>query len=191
MLAMVSGCAATKGVETRAYVKVKERVDQDMGGGNQGYLYGKPVPEDRSEYKKTRKIYVLEFSKPADGIEGEMVNPAPLPEPTPPPQRRRSEPSLQPAPQEERPEPVVLPPLDSVEPTQRGESPQVPMDFGFEEYVIEKNDTLQKISKKFYNTYRKWGQIYEANKDVIPDPDKIKPGTMIRIPREGPAENLK
>ncbi|MCB9770924.1 MAG: LysM peptidoglycan-binding domain-containing protein, partial [Candidatus Omnitrophica bacterium] len=50
------------------------------------------------------------------------------------------------------------------------------------EYVIQKNDTLQKISKNVYGTYKKWYQIYEANKDIISDPNRIKPGLTIRIP---------
>jgi nucleoid-associated protein YgaU len=160
-----------------------------MEGGNQGYLYGKPQSEDRQEYRKTRKIYVLEFSKPADV---EDISLDPIPQPAPPSSSGRESPSSAPPPsasepQPERPRPVTLPPIDSVEPAASHES----MDYGFEEYTIEKNDTLQKISKKFYNTYRKWGQIYEANKDVIPDPDKITPGIVIRIPRESLVENLK
>lgn len=52
----------------------------------------------------------------------------------------------------------------------------------YEEYVIQKNDTLQKISHKFYGTTKKWKSIYEANKKVIKNPDKIRSGTKIRIP---------
>ncbi|MCA9400789.1 MAG: LysM peptidoglycan-binding domain-containing protein [Candidatus Omnitrophica bacterium] len=51
------------------------------------------------------------------------------------------------------------------------------------EYVIQKDDTLQKISKKFYDSYSKWTKIYEANKNVIKSPDRIAPGTTIRIPQ--------
>ena len=50
------------------------------------------------------------------------------------------------------------------------------------EYTVEKDDTLQKISQKFYNSYSKWTRIYEANKPVIPNPDRIKPGTVLQIP---------
>ena len=54
----------------------------------------------------------------------------------------------------------------------------------FVEYKIEEGDTLQKISKKFYDTYRRWNEIYEANKDVLSSPDRIKPGKVIRIPQQ-------
>ncbi|HBO97163.1 MAG TPA: hypothetical protein DE315_06255 [Candidatus Omnitrophica bacterium] len=50
------------------------------------------------------------------------------------------------------------------------------------QYTVEKDDTLQKIAKKFYDSYSKWTRIYEANKSVIPDPDRIKPGTVLQIP---------
>ncbi len=50
------------------------------------------------------------------------------------------------------------------------------------EYVVTEDDTLQKISKKVYGHYSGWLKIYEANKDQIPDPDHIRPGTMLRIP---------
>ncbi len=50
------------------------------------------------------------------------------------------------------------------------------------QYTVEKDDTLQKISQKFYNSYSKWTRIYEANKSAIPDPDRIKSGTVLQIP---------
>ena len=50
------------------------------------------------------------------------------------------------------------------------------------QYTVEKDDTLQKISQKFYNSYGKWTRIYEANKPAISDPDRIKPGTILQIP---------
>lgn len=64
----------------------------------------------------------------------------------------------------------------------------------FETYTVAKNDTLQKISKKFYGTTKKWTKIYEANKDVLRGPDKLYPGQTIKIPSAKtaePKENLK
>ena len=49
-------------------------------------------------------------------------------------------------------------------------------------YKVQKNDTLQKISKKFYGTTRKWKLLYEYNKDVLKGPDKVYPGAEIKIP---------
>lgn len=53
----------------------------------------------------------------------------------------------------------------------------------FEQYSVGKDDTLQKISKKFYNTTKKWPKIYEANKDILRTPDKLCPGQTLKIPK--------
>jgi nucleoid-associated protein YgaU len=49
-------------------------------------------------------------------------------------------------------------------------------------YVVVKGDTLSGIAKREYGNASKWPTIYEANKDVIKDPDLIYPGQQLRIP---------
>ena len=49
-------------------------------------------------------------------------------------------------------------------------------------YVVVKGDTLSGIAKREYGNANKWRSIYEANKDVIKDPDLIYPGQQLRIP---------
>jgi len=49
-------------------------------------------------------------------------------------------------------------------------------------YTIQEGDVLTKISQKFYGTTTKWREIHQANLDVIPDADRLKPGTEIVIP---------
>jgi nucleoid-associated protein YgaU len=49
-------------------------------------------------------------------------------------------------------------------------------------YVVVKGDTLSGIAKREYGNANKWPTIYEANKDVIKDPDLIYPGQQLRIP---------
>lgn len=49
-----------------------------------------------------------------------------------------------------------------------------------DEYVVVKGDNLSNIGKK-YNV--EWKDIYEANRDVIRDPDLIQPGWKLKIPR--------
>jgi len=51
-----------------------------------------------------------------------------------------------------------------------------------EKYKVQKNDTLQKISKKYFGTTKKWYKIYEANKEVLKAPDRLYPGQEIDIP---------
>jgi nucleoid-associated protein YgaU len=49
-------------------------------------------------------------------------------------------------------------------------------------YTVVAGDSLSKISKKFYGSPNKWKQIFEANKDVIKNPDLIHPGQKLKIP---------
>lgn len=49
-------------------------------------------------------------------------------------------------------------------------------------YVIEKGDTLWAIAKKFLGDGSRYPEIFEANREVIIDADKIFPGQKIRIP---------
>jgi nucleoid-associated protein YgaU len=48
-----------------------------------------------------------------------------------------------------------------------------------QEYEVVKGDNLTKIGKKYGIG---WKEIYEANKDVIKDPDLIQPGWKLKIP---------
>ncbi len=52
-------------------------------------------------------------------------------------------------------------------------------------YVVQKGDTLSGIAKEFYGNGMKYPQLFEANREVIEDPDKIYPGQKIRIPELG------
>jgi LysM domain-containing protein len=47
---------------------------------------------------------------------------------------------------------------------------------------IKSGDNLSKISKQFYGDPNKYNRIFEANREVIKDADKISPGQKIRIP---------
>jgi nucleoid-associated protein YgaU len=50
-------------------------------------------------------------------------------------------------------------------------------------YTVVKGDSLSKIAKREYGDANQWKRIFEANKDVIKDPDLIHPGQSLRIPR--------
>ena len=49
-------------------------------------------------------------------------------------------------------------------------------------YTVQGGDSLSKISKQFYGDANKYIKIFEANKDKLADPDKIKPGQELVIP---------
>lgn len=52
-----------------------------------------------------------------------------------------------------------------------------------EYYVIESGDTLSHIAKRFYGDANQYPRIFEANREVIKDPNKIFVGQKIRIPK--------
>jgi nucleoid-associated protein YgaU len=49
-------------------------------------------------------------------------------------------------------------------------------------YTVQPGDSLSKISKQFYGDANKYMNIFNANKDKLSDPDKIKVGTELVIP---------
>lgn len=49
-------------------------------------------------------------------------------------------------------------------------------------YTVQTGDTLIKISQTFYGTSKKWKQIYDANREVIHDPDMLQVGARLQIP---------
>ena len=49
-------------------------------------------------------------------------------------------------------------------------------------YTVKAGDTLSKISKQFYGDANKYAKIFDANRDQLNDPDKIKPGQVLKIP---------
>jgi LysM repeat protein len=49
-------------------------------------------------------------------------------------------------------------------------------------YVVREGDTLASISRKFYKSSGRWKKIRDANKNVLDDPAKLKPGMTLTIP---------
>lgn len=173
-VAMILGVMFLSGCVVRTYTIQKPRQDLAIEG-NQGYLVGTPK-EHQKEPKETWPIRIFEIEFGASAPEDLELSP-------------QEEKSLQEdlestsygkgvleeeIYQEEATQEEVIPKEKLT--TEPVTSPQYTM------YTVQKNDTLQKISKKFYGTTRKWKQIYEENKNVIKDPDKVYPGLVIKIP---------
>ena len=51
-------------------------------------------------------------------------------------------------------------------------------------YEVKAGDTLSSISQLVFGNAQRWQELYEANKDVIDDPDAIQPGMVLQIPGE-------
>jgi nucleoid-associated protein YgaU len=49
-------------------------------------------------------------------------------------------------------------------------------------YTVVAGDSLSKIAKREYGDAGAWRRIYDANRDIVKDPDLIHPGQRLRIP---------
>ncbi len=158
--------AAGCGLETRTYVMTKDRVGLDQGSGNGGCVMGKCPPAPAPK-ETTRKVYVLEITKPVPESEVQKI------------EQTAANAIV---------ESVQTPPVSNTVPAESAPVavPEASQNGGnimqAQTYTVQKDDTLQKISKKLFGTYGKWYKIYKANKDKIKDPNILKPGTVLTIP---------
>jgi nucleoid-associated protein YgaU len=49
-------------------------------------------------------------------------------------------------------------------------------------YVVQAGDTLGKIAQQVYGDGSRWKEIWEANKDIVPNADRIEVGQELEIP---------
>ena len=49
-------------------------------------------------------------------------------------------------------------------------------------YTVQAGDSLSKISRQFYGDANQYDRIFEANRDKLSDPNKIRPGQVLNIP---------
>jgi len=49
-------------------------------------------------------------------------------------------------------------------------------------YTVKAGDSLSKIARDYLGNANDYMKIFEANKDQLSDPDKIKPGQVLKIP---------
>lgn len=67
----------------------------------------------------------------------------------------------------------------STAPSPAGQAPAPPAE---RSYVVASGDSLSKIAKREYGDASKWPKIYDANRDIIKDPNLIHPGQKLKIP---------
>jgi len=159
--------AAGCGLETRTYVMTRDRVGLDQNNGNGGCVVGK-CPSAPAPKETTRKVYVLEITKPVPESEVQKIEQNAVSAIT---ESAETTPSVNAAPaaSENAQPPEALS-------AQNGGNMQA------QTYTVQKDDTLQKISKKLFGTYSKWYKIYKANKNKIKNPNLLRPGTVLTIP---------
>lgn len=49
-------------------------------------------------------------------------------------------------------------------------------------YVVEQGDTLSAIADKQLGDADRWSEIFELNRALVSDPDKIHPGQVLALP---------
>ena len=49
-------------------------------------------------------------------------------------------------------------------------------------HIVAKGETLSSISSKYYGSADKWKKIYDNNRDIIKDPNSLRPGTKLMLP---------
>lgn len=68
----------------------------------------------------------------------------------------------------------------TVKPQEKEEEVEEP---AFTFYTIQSGDSLSKIARQYYGDAMKWPTLFEANREVIENPDLIYPGQQIRVPK--------
>lgn len=199
MCVVVSGCIKTG---------TKEIVmpDQELKG-NRGFITGTPPAVEQPQVPKKKKILDIEVELP------------PVFEKTPPrytedkeiwgnagyiytggeekmkyiyvPTKiRKPAPAKKEVQKEELPEKDVTleeeksPPEEKLLPGCRVEPEYI-------EYKVEEGESLWTIAKKVYGDPTKWTVIYETNKDILSDPEQLRPGMVLKIPVSGETGYIK
>ena len=77
---------------------------------------------------------------------------------------------------------MPTPDFSNVQSGSSSTAPDSSADSGGRTYVVVKGDSLSAIAQREYGDVKEWRRIYEANKDVIKNPDLIYPGQTLRLP---------
>jgi nucleoid-associated protein YgaU len=165
VLFLLSGCVA------RTYQLTQDRIDQDLSIGNRGYITGSsPIePQDSRKTQRSVRIFEFELGKSHQTKKISAVKEG-YSDPQEPGYETYKTPYFTESEVEPTPEPVKT---------------------EYQSYTVGKNDTLQKISQKFYGTTKKWIKIYNANKNTLKNPDRLYPGQTLNIPEDNNFSNDK
>lgn len=152
----------------RTYTVEKPRTDTGIEG-NRGYLTGGPSDEPpKNKFGDTRKISVFEIEL-EDRAKGTSTVQEPVEAEDEMVMETEDESFFD---YDDSEDVAYVEEITIAEP----EEPEA------QQYIVQKYDTLQKISYKFYGTTKKWKYLYNMNKSVIKNPDKLYPGMKLSIP---------
>ena len=175
----VAGLCVAAGCRASTKVVDEPRLDIELAGaGNRGYLVGTP-PSGRVS-KTTRQVLETEIEMPSGGKGKAGRSPAggsgggaaaPVK-----PQASSGSPYLQDVPLDVTVgEPTVATPA--------GRAAEAKADT----YVVQKGDSLWSIAAKpqVFGNGTRWRELYEANRDVLKGPEKLRAGMSLKIPAGG------
>lgn len=74
--------------------------------------------------------------------------------------------------------PAATPALGTAEPT----APPAPREAPVRTYTVRDGDVLSEIARRELGSAARWQELYDANRDVIADPDRLQVGVVLRIP---------
>ncbi len=170
---VLSGCVTAKVVE-------RERVDQDISG-NQGYIMGNAPTTGDQTGPSTRQFIKVDVELPPYKTQKEQ--------PDKDVWGNQGYINRQPALLNQKPT-VIFPSRPSMV-EEEGEYVSTKASVTktkptLAAYKVKKNDSLWKIAKRadVYGNGNKWRKIYEANKDKIKNPNKLRPGIVLVIPQD-------
>ena len=158
MAAGIMGVLVVAGCRTATKVTEVPRVDLDLGGGNRGYLVGAP-PAEIGELKTTRRMVQTDVELPS------FYKPTHGAAPTSSEALAQPEPAMAEAPA-------------------GGEQGTPARD---DTYVVQKGDSLSTIAAKpeIYGHGSRWRRIFDANRNLLKNPNRVRPGMKLKIPRGG------
>jgi|TARA_B110000495_G_scaffold98834_1_gene85476 tetratricopeptide (TPR) repeat protein len=81
-----------------------------------------------------------------------------------------------------RNQPTRQAPLAPIVVEQRTILPNSPAAQSGRTYAVQAGDTLSKISREIYGNAGKWQEIFEANRNLLPSQNALRPGQVLRIP---------
>ncbi len=154
------GIVGLAGCRTTTQVTELPRVDLNLEQGNRGYLVG--TAPDPGERKTTRQMVHMTIELPGFS-QGEA--------PQPPESLDRMIPA----------EPGTVMADQFFAGGSITVGPQA-----FDTYVVQKGDTLWSISAKpaVYGKATRWRAIFDANRDLLGNPDAVKAGMTLKIPQD-------
>ena len=150
----VIGVMMVAGCRTATRVTDVPRVDLELSGGNRGYLVG--TPPEAGNLKTTRQMVETDVEVPSWYKPTHVRKPVGIEE-------------LGPSQAQ----------IDAIVGAPSGTAKM------FDVYVVQKGDSLWTIAAKpeIYGKATRWRRIFDANRDILKSPERVRAGMTLKIPR--------